>query len=167
MATEFAVIDKQLLDSLGITKAREERANLAQESEQEKIRSERKKQEQIYARDILLPMQIQSLIDSQTDLIRRVAKLSERVLNLSAKEEESDPSDGMLRAFSVLRGDIKIEDLYLHVQLSARARTALRKIKLTYLSEVKWWTLEGIRGCGEKTTQEVLAIKESLMGSAQ
>jgi hypothetical protein len=73
MATEFAVVDKQLLDSLGITKAREDRARLASESEQEKIRAERRKQEQIYARDILLPQQIQSLIESHNALIRRVA----------------------------------------------------------------------------------------------
>jgi hypothetical protein len=167
MATEFAVVDKQLLDSLGITKAREDRARLASESEQEKIRAERRKQEQIYARDILLPQQIQSLIESHNALIRRVARLTECVMDLSAKEKESEPSDGMLLVFKSQPRDIRIEDMYLHVQLSARARTALRKSKLTYLSEVTEWNLSRLRGCGETTIRELMAIQESLMGFAQ
>ena len=167
MATEFAVIDKQLLDSLGITKAREEKIRLAQESEQEKIRAERKKQEHIYARDILLPQQIQSLIESNNALIKRVARLSEIIFNLPAKEKESDPSDGMLLAFKAKTTDIRIEDLFGRVKLSIRAHKALRRCRLTYLSEVTEWEMGRIRGCGETTIRELMAIKESLIGPSE
>jgi hypothetical protein len=88
-------------------------------------------------------------------------------MDLSAKEKESEPSDGMLLVFKSPPRDIRIEDLYLHVQLSARARTALRKSKLTYLSEVTEWNLSRLRGCGETTIRELMAIQESLMGFAQ
>ena len=77
-------------------------------------------------------------------------------------ESESDPSDGMLSAMqtsiATQRGDTVLSSEFISsFNLSVRARRAIRRSGIKYLSELTRDAMTGMRGCGHVTINEIIS----------
>lgn len=76
------------------------------------------------------------------------------------EQEEHPVSDGMLQALRFSKGDIPIPKD--KSALSGRARSALRRSRFQYLSEITEDNLVSVKNCGPVTRKELLNWAESL-----
>ena len=85
-------------------------------------------------------------------LIRNAMPTSENVL------EAGEPSDGMMQAIRIMSGDIEVRPFLMG--LSVRARKALNRQSIVYVSEITLERFTGQRNCGEATINELMRFKQ-------
>jgi len=93
-------------------------------------------------------------------MVREITTLRGEVRRGGGQDKIADePSDGMVAAFRVMAGDKKLpEDLW-DLGLSVRARRALVRTNIRYVSEIKPEAFANSRGCGKKTIDELMELK--------
>jgi len=105
----------------------------------------------------LLALIADELATTRRWMLTSMESLEEEVKSLSSPECGDHSSDGMLSAFKLLDGDLEWRRF--GDELSSRARRILSYRSIKYMSEITLERLVDIRGCGDKTTEELMEFK--------
>ena len=77
----------------------------------------------------------------------------------SRPPKPDEPSDGMLDAFRMHSGNVKVRECPEWHTMSVRGRKALNQAGIKFVQEITQERLTGIRHCGQTTINELLHFK--------